>query len=874
MSCTLPLLIHSTYTHVGTPCTPNGLPLPPNTPPLPRQRPPHTDYSPFDNRAHFECADFLFRKEQMSGGKIDALMDILNAFNQQAAGGAGAPFTDANDLYETIDQIPLLDVPWWSFSVSYTGPRPDREEDVPKWMKQEYVVWYRCPDKVLKAQLGNPDFKGEMDWSPKRVYNKKGQREYQDLMSGDWCWEQADTIAEDPGTHGATFCPIILGSDKTTVSVATGQNDYWPLYISNGLVHNNVRRARRNAVSVVAFLAIPTTDREFEGDAQFRKFRRQLFHDSLRHILLNTLPGMSRPQVILCSDNHYRRVIYGIGPYIGDYPEQTLVACVVQKWCAKCTASRLDLNGPGIPRSHEHTRALAEVFPPKILWDDYGIVHGIEPFTTTFPRANIHEVISPDLLHQVIKGTFKDHLVKWVEEYLVIKHGVRGAAVIMADIDRRIAVVPSFTGLRRFPEGRRFKQWTGDDSKALMKVFIPAIAGYVPPKILQCFRAFLDFCYLVRRHIITSEELEQIEDAIQQFYEARLVFAEAGCNVHDFSIPRQHSISHYPRLIQQFAAPNGLCSSITESKHIQAVKEPWRRSNRFNALGQMLLTNQRLDKLAAARVDFYARGMLDGPLTGFDNLLAGFDPAPPSPPTGLHPAHKSDNSGDEEDIDTLDGGGSVIVMAKRKVPNMPKTLTGVEDLCGCPNLGDLIQDYLQLCEPGNLLISTSFTIYPSVTVHLYAPNEQSSPGGIYREHIRSVASWRQGPPRQDCAFVKKSPFVPALRNLAVVRVVMFFSFRTVARSTHECALVTGYTPVGEEPDQDTGMWIVKPQTDTDDDPVYSVLSIHDIIRAAHLIGHSGNETIPNDLLYTDALNAFSAFYVNKYIDYHAHTMDL
>ncbi len=34
----------------------------------------------------------------------------------------------------------------------------------------------------------------------------------------------------------------------------------------------------------------------------------------------------------------------------------------------------------------------------------------------------------------------------------------------------RIAAVPSFAGLCRFPEGRGFKQWTGDDSKALMKV--------------------------------------------------------------------------------------------------------------------------------------------------------------------------------------------------------------------------------------------------------------------------------------------------------------------------------------------------------------------------------------------------------------------
>jgi hypothetical protein len=33
-----------------------------------------------------------------------------------------------------------------------------------------------------------------------------------------------------------------------------------------------------------------------------------------------------------------------------------------------------------------------------------------------------------------------------------------------------ISVVPPFSRLRRFPQGRGFEQWTGDDSKALMKV--------------------------------------------------------------------------------------------------------------------------------------------------------------------------------------------------------------------------------------------------------------------------------------------------------------------------------------------------------------------------------------------------------------------
>ncbi len=53
------------------------------------------------------------------------------------------------------------------------------------------------------------------------------------------------------------YCPLILGSDKTTVSVATGQNEYHPVYMSLGNVWNNVRRAHRNAILIIAFLSIP-----------------------------------------------------------------------------------------------------------------------------------------------------------------------------------------------------------------------------------------------------------------------------------------------------------------------------------------------------------------------------------------------------------------------------------------------------------------------------------------------------------------------------------------------------------------------------------------------------------------------------------------
>jgi Plavaka transposase len=75
--------------------------------------------------------------------------------------------------------------------------------------------------------------------------------------------------------------------------------------------------------------------KEYSSKTDFRKYRRQLFHSSLARILESLRPGMTTPDVLRCPDGHYRRAIYGLGPYIADYPEQALLACVVQGWCAK-----------------------------------------------------------------------------------------------------------------------------------------------------------------------------------------------------------------------------------------------------------------------------------------------------------------------------------------------------------------------------------------------------------------------------------------------------------------------------------------------------------------------------------------------------------
>lgn len=44
---------------------------------------------------------------------------------------------------------------------------------------------------------------------------------------------------------------------------------------------------------------------------------------------------MTTPELVLCPDGHYRKAIYEIGPFIADYPEQVVLAGIVQGWCPK-----------------------------------------------------------------------------------------------------------------------------------------------------------------------------------------------------------------------------------------------------------------------------------------------------------------------------------------------------------------------------------------------------------------------------------------------------------------------------------------------------------------------------------------------------------
>ncbi|KAG2122561.1 hypothetical protein BD769DRAFT_1629210 [Suillus cothurnatus] len=844
----------------GRPCDPEGNFLPPGALPLPLSEKSADDWTPYCDQLEFELADYIFTRNQTPTAQIDHLLNLWAASLIRAgADTSQVLFTDHRDIYRTINNTPLGDVKWQSFSVKYTGDIPD-EGPLP-WMTESYDVWFHNPHQVVQNMLTNPDYASEVDMRPYREFaTEMDERQWQDFMSGDWAWNQVDQIAKDPATHGSTFVPVILGSDKTTVSVATRQNDYYPLYASIRNVRNNVHHAHHGTLAVVGFLAMPKTTKQHAKTAIFHRFHRQLFHSSLSFILWNLKPGMTKPEVVHFGDGHYRRVIYGLGPYITDYEEQVLLACI-----------------------RVHTDMLIEECDHGKLWDEYGIITQlvvslstsillkinlfIYPFTNDYPRADIHKLIVPDLLHQIIKGAFKDHLVAWVEKYLVVTHGQAQADIILDDIDRRIAAAPAFSGLRRFPQGCNFKQWTGDDSKALMKVYLPALEGYVPMDIIRTFRALLEFCYLVCCNVITETSLNKIDDTVARFHQYHEIFKDTEI-VSTFSLPRQHSIKHYNTLIRLL--------------HIKAVKEPWRRSSCYKALGQMLVTNQHLDKLTASRQDFYAHGMLNG--TCLTSVLATLNAQAPGEhdDTGQHepPVLSLPGEDENEDFDIIDDPTSVLthyIEGTKRAPSIPELST---ELC-IPDLADLVRCFLfEQSNPEDDRDPTEvpllefphyrgrISVFNSASLTFHAPSDLSGIGGMKREHIHACPLWRNECACNDCVFVITDSNAHGMLGMDVAHVMAFFSLQQHGRLI-PCAVVRWFNRVGNAPDPNTGMWMVKPAFSAQNTPHFAIIHIDTIFCAAHLLPVFGTVLLSPSIKFHHVLDIFKLFYVNKFADHHA-----
>jgi hypothetical protein len=149
----------------------------------------------------------------------------------------------------------------------------------------------------------------------------------------------------------AMYVQIIGGSDKTTTTVGTGSQEYHPVYVSNGILKNEARRAHGRGLTLVGFLPIPKgeyfsrvlircswrniANKKERKSPRYQTFCRQLYHACLRKIFEPLLPYMEATDLVRCPDGHLRHAVYDLGPYIADYPEQVWLSGVVQGWCPK-----------------------------------------------------------------------------------------------------------------------------------------------------------------------------------------------------------------------------------------------------------------------------------------------------------------------------------------------------------------------------------------------------------------------------------------------------------------------------------------------------------------------------------------------------------
>ena len=68
-------------------------------------------------------------------------------------------------------------------------------------------------------------------------------------------------------------------------------------------------------------------------DKNYHDFHRRLFHGSITAINETVKPYMKKYDLIQCADRHFHQAIYGLGPHIADYPEQSVAAGTVYGWC-------------------------------------------------------------------------------------------------------------------------------------------------------------------------------------------------------------------------------------------------------------------------------------------------------------------------------------------------------------------------------------------------------------------------------------------------------------------------------------------------------------------------------------------------------------
>lgn len=319
--------------------------------------------------------------------------------------------------------------------------------------------------------------------------------------------------------------------------------------------------------------------------------------------LLNPLVEAGKEGILMtCADGFIRRIFPILAAFVGDYPEQCLVVCCMENRCPRCMVQpkkrgdqRSDL--PRTEGSYLSVMRQMENGDEPFEFEYEGLREIHSPFWADLPFTDIFSIITPDILHQLHKGVFKDHFVSWCTKIAGEKK-----------IDERFRAMTSHPDVRHFKRGiSSVSQWTGKEHKEMEKVYLGVLSGLVPPRVLAAARGLLDFIYYAQYQSHTERTLDHMQHALDVFHANKDVFLEHDVREH-FNIPKLHSILHYLESIRTHGSLDGFNTEGPERLHIDYAKKGYRASNKNDYLIQMArwLQRQEAVDLRVSYLKWYA----------------------------------------------------------------------------------------------------------------------------------------------------------------------------------------------------------------------------------------------------------------------------
>lgn len=270
---------------------------------------------------------------------------------------------------------------------------------------------------------------------------------------------------------------------------------------------------------------------------------------------------------MVCADGYIRRVHPILAAYIADFPEQCLVACNKESRCPRCLVQsnkRGDLEECASRSMADTYKTLQHMKKNKRSrkFDAEGLRAVFDPFWKELPFTDIFTCLTPDILHQLHKGVFHDHLVQWCVSIVGEK-----------EIDARFQAMTQYPALRHFKKGiSSVSQWTGTEHKEMQRVFVGLLAG------------------ALQQH--TDTTLIAMEESLKSFHEHKHVLIELELR-EDFNVPKIHSMQHYISSIRALGSADGYNTEYPERLHIDYAKDGYHASNKRDYVEQMALWLQR-----------------------------------------------------------------------------------------------------------------------------------------------------------------------------------------------------------------------------------------------------------------------------------------